>query len=619
MSGNVVSIHDAAPVPPIEPAGDGGQGDGGTGKKGGAPPQGLPEGCPVTPLGMSADGKLFFYLDAGDRLVINQGKDHSRLGITTLFNERYTVLMEYWPRLTKVTDKTTGETDFQVTGWKPERAAEELIAACGRKGTINIADRVRGPGAWRGPATERDPHGELILHCGDRVLFGGKWHKPGEIAGRIYPAHARTPLPSEQIAPGGSAGPAADALELFRAWQWKRPDIGPHLLLGALGAAKLGGALKWRPTMWVTGDFGSGKSTLLEYFAGLCGEGGVNITVDATPAGVWQRTQYSSHPVLIDEAEAENDPRKMSGMIKLARAASSGGVVWRGGSEHSAVQFIIQGCFVFGSILVPGLTPQDRSRITVLDLDDLTGIKPPAITAAKLKAMGEALTRRMVDGWPRLQDVFERYREALTNSGHRGRSADQYGILLASAHLLLHDDAEPESDYLDLWCERLPPERDAVRDHENCLAHLVTAPIEPFRGGGRKTVAQWIEAALDAEDATQPAEANKALETYGLSVAVDYPMTMPSGAVLRPSWLYVANSHRGLAQLFEGSHWAGQSGTTSPWVQALRRVRSAEWHEPAPDGGPPKPIQRRFAGFKARATRLPLPLDYLQRGGEAPE
>lgn len=601
MSADIISLKETQPVAPA-PADSDGDGDK---TKGGPPPEGLPEGCPVIPLGISNDGSTFFYLDPGNRLQIKQGKDHSRLGILTLFNQRWDALMEYWPRLTKIKDEKTGEIDWVPTGWKPERAAEELIAACARRGTLNIADRVRGPGAWRGP------DGQLILHCGQRVLVGSEWQKPGEIAGAIYPATFPTPLPAEMFAPGGAKGPAADALALFGSWQWKNPEVAPHLLLGALGAAKLGGALKWRPTIWLTGDFGTGKSALLEYFGGLLGQDGMHSTVDATPAGVWQRTQHSSHPVLIDEAEAEADPRRMGGMIKLARAASSGGVVFRGGSEHAPVHFTIQGCFIFGSILIPGLTPQDRSRITVLELDPLTGIKPPAISAAKLKAMGEALTRRLVDGWPRFADVFERYRTALAEHGHRARSADQHGILLVCAHLLLHDDGEVEGDYLDHWCELLPPERDAAKDHQNCVDHLLTAPIDPYRGGGRRTIAQWIADALNAEDVKQPADANKALETYGLSVEVVQVSLAPTRAgephiASKPMrWLYVANSHRGLAQLFEGSHWVGSSGTTNAWVQALRRIPGAEAVE-----------KRRFAGYGSRATRLPL--DHLLKdSGEA--
>jgi hypothetical protein len=595
MAAKVVSIKDAAKVAPT-PADADGDGDKG---HGGGPPEGLPANCPITPLGMSADGAYCYYLDGAQRLHIKRDKDHSRLGLLMLFNDRWPYLQETWPRLTKVKDEKTGEIDYVVTGWKPEAAAQPLIGTCGGIGTLNIADCVRGPGAWR------SPEGDLILHCGDRLLVNNQWRAPGKIDAMIYPAHQATPLPAADFAPGGSHGPAAEALALFRAWQWKQPEVGPHLLLGALGAAKLAGALPWRPTLWLTGDFGDGKSTLLDYFKALCGVGAVHITTNATPAGVWQRTRQSSHPVLIDEAEADSDPRRMAGMIKLARDASSGGVVFRGGDNHNPINFTIQCCFIFASILVPGLTPQDRSRISVLELEPLTGTKPPAISATKLKAMGEALTRRLVDGWPRFAETFERYRQALAEAGHRARGADQYGILLACADLMLHDHNEISSDEMARWCELLPPERDAAKDHQNCVGHLLTAPIEPYRGGGRRTVAQWLMDAISTEP-DQPATANRTLETYGLSVEIQpapgWVLGQPPLTPLR--WLYVANTHRGLAQLFEGSHWAGQSGTSSPWVQALRRVRDAEPAEP-----------RRFAGYQARATKLPL--DYLLRGCEA--
>ena len=590
-----VAIEHAAPVPPA-PAETEDDGDKGSG--GGQPPRSPVEkpDSPVTPLGLSADGSTTFGFDPAKRLQVLTVKDLSRLGILRLVNERWPWLESKYPRLSKVRDEKTGEVVWQVTGWKPELFAQDYVAACARKGTLNIADKVRGTGAWLGP------NGQLILHCGERVLVGAHWQPPGEIMGNIYPAQSPTPLPAEHYAPGGSNGPANEAKTLFDAWQWKRPDIDPHLLLGAICAAKVGGALRWRPTAWLTGDFGTGKSTLLEYFAGLLGEGGVHTTVDATPAGIWQRTRQSSHPVLIDEAEAEGDPRRMSGMIKLARAASSGGVVYRGGSEHAPVHFTIQGCFVFGSILILGLTPQDRSRITVLELEALAGIKPPAISAAKLKAMGEALTRRMVDAWPRLADIFEQYRNALAEHGHRARSADQLGILLACAHVALHDDGLPAADYLDLWCERLPPEREAAKDHQNCVAHLLTAAIDPFRGGARRTVAQWLDDARSG-DQGQPAEANKALETYGMSIEIG---PAPGGGLTPLRFLYVANNHRGLAQLFEGSHWVGSSGTTNAWVQALRRIPGAV------------PVEkRRFAGFGSRATKLPL--DYLLDGEETSE
>lgn len=571
---NVVPLHgvneaiENAPVAPpaLEPP-DGGGSE--TPRRQG----GLPDDCPVTPLGLNDDGQ-FYYLDAIQQLRVLKEKDHSRLGLLALFNQRWHVLQATWPRMTK---------DGVITGWRPERAAEELISACGRKGPLDIADRVRGPGAWRGA------DGQLVLHCGDMVLHGTQWRNPGEADGFIYPAAAAIPPPAELAAAGGSAGPAEDLLQLLRAWNWHRPEIDPVLLLGWIGAAKIGGALPWRPTVWLTGDLASGKSTLLELMTMIFGPNGVHAVTDATPAGIWQRVRHSSLPVMLDEAEAEEDPRRMRATVRLARTASSGGVTYRGGSEHHPVTFTIRCCFLFSSILIPGLLPQDWSRIAALELDPVTAGAAPKIDPRKMRACGEALTRRLVDNWPRYAGIFERYRAALGGAGHKARGADQYGSLLACAELLRYDD-EPHSDSLALWAERLRPALtagygDERRDHQRCIDRILSTIVDPYRNGGRRSIAQWLRDAIQPE-ASQPHTANDVLETYGLSVLIE------PGSV---HWLRIANTHAGLAQLFKDTHWAPTSGTSAPWVQALRRF--------------PLSIAEsgvRFNGFKSRCTRLPL-------------
>ena len=575
-------VIDNAPVlpPAPEPEDDGG----GDEQKDGH--QGLPKDCPVIPLGLNDDGQ-FYYLDALRQLRIVKGRDHSRLGIIELFNRRVHVLEEVFPRLSK---------DGVVTGWRPERWAEELMAACGHKGPLDIANRVRGPGAWRG----RD--GELILHCGDRVLvaagLGAKWHKPGDLGGYVYPTAAPVPAPAEILALGGHRGPAAEALRILKSWNWRRPEIDPWLVLGWIGAAKIGGALPWRPTAWITGDLSTGKSTLLAFMTMLFGEDGVHSVTDTTPAGIWQTTRHSSLPVMLDEAEAETDGRRMRAIIRLARTASSGGVTYRGGSEHHPITFTIKCCFLFSSILIPGLLPQDWSRIAVIELEPLTaGSTAPAMEPKKMRALGEALTRRLVDHAERLTPTFEAYRGALTNAGHKARGADQYGILLACADLLLHDRSElPGGDELDHWAEKLRPSEiagygDEKRDHQRCIDKIMSTIVDPFRNGGRRSIAQWIGQAISSSEG-EPQTANAVLETYGLAVEIKHGR-LPGDEAART--LLVANTHSGLAQVFQGSHWAPDSGTSAPWVQALRRTPGAA-----------AVAFHRFAGYPARATSLPL-------------
>ena len=90
---------------------------------------GLPLSCPVIPLGVNGD--VFYYLDASRQLRPLEGAKHSRLGVQSLFQVKIPLLYAFWPRYDK-----SGE---NVTGWRPEHAAERLMAACAR----NCSSRKR--------------------------------------------------------------------------------------------------------------------------------------------------------------------------------------------------------------------------------------------------------------------------------------------------------------------------------------------------------------------------------------------------------------------------------------------------------------------------------------------
>lgn len=553
--------------------------DGGGDRRHGGGDVRLPDDCPVTPLG--SHGTVRYYLDAMQQLIELPLRDHSQNLIKGLFGIRTDLLPKHWPRFNK---------EGEVTGWRPELAGEALMKAAAAKGVIDLFDRVRGAGAWLGD------DGELILHCGDGVLCNTSWHACGLVGDYVYPAASPKPRPAQTYAAGGSKGPASDLLALLRTWNWRRPEVDPFLLLGWIGAAMLGGALDWRPAMWLTGDKATGKSTLQEVLRLVFDKGGLFSLADASQAGITQYVGHSSLPVAIDELEPSDDNRRAQAIINLARLAASGGQMARGGSDHVGRQFTIRFCILFSSILVPPLAPQDRSRLAILELDPLGSTKAPTLSRPKLRALGAALRRRLVDQWQRFPTVLDDYRIALAEAGHSGRGADQYGTLLAMQELLLHDGEHVPADALVEWGEKLQAatiaERgDDLADHERCLNHILTSIVDPYRGGSRRTIAQWIgDAMAGAED--QPKTANAVLETYGIKVVLE-----PTGDALeRVGWLYVSNTHQGLAELFKATHWAGGSGKSAVYVQALRRVSFAV------AGGD----TARFGLVATRYTKVPL-------------
>jgi hypothetical protein len=510
----------------------------------------------VTPLGK--DGGTFFYLDVVGQMRELKARDHGNKDLLALFAPRTDFVHASWPRV---------NVKGMITGWRPEDCGEELMNACAREGVWNASERVRGRGAWQ------DSAGGLILHCGDAVLIEGEWHEPGLHHGHVYPAAAPLPRPAQAKV---SATMMDELLTMLQTWAWQRPAVDPFLMLGWLGAARLGGALEWRPAAWLTGDKGTGKSTLQKLVEGVLG-GGLLQASDASEAGVRQTLGNQTLPVALDELEPGEDNRKQQALLTLARQASSGGKIVRGGSDHQAHDFLARSCFLFSSVLVQPLKGTDRSRLAVLSLDPLPkGAARPNLTPEWLRRMSAAMQRRLIDGWPRWQQTLDTYRTMLEDAGHSARGADQFGTLLATMDLLVADTAPTAAqaaEYAELMAvgamsETAQDEGDASR----CLRHLLSSTVMLDGGGRPQTVAHWIDkAAEEIEnpdlDTTKARTGEKGLAVFGLRV-----IKRRDGS----RWVAVAVSNQGLGRLFGGSHWQAASGTDGVWAQALARLAGAE-------------------------------------------
>jgi hypothetical protein len=367
------------------------------------------------------------------------------------------------------------------------------------------------------------------------------------------------------------------------------------LCLGWIGCALVGGALNWRPHAWVTGGTGTGKSTLQNLLRTVF-DGAALTTGDATPAAVRQLLKQQTLPVFFDEIEPsdDGDNRKTNEVIKLARLASSGEQALRGGQDHVGHEFTIRSCFLFSSILTPPMLTQDRNRLAILELDKIEKGKPaPTIDLAEIRLLGRQLRRRLVDHWHRLDRLVERYKTALADVGHNGRSGDQFGTLLAVADLLLYD-VEDEANILE-WAERfradtLAEKETDVGDEEEIVQFLATSFL-PQRGGDEPApIVRHIK------DALQPGadRAAERLENFGLRIVqkTDAGAGRPaSTAAAADLYLAIANAHVGLEKIFASKRWS--AGT---WTQSFQRVEGAH-----------RRIKVRFAAAKPQwSTLIPL-------------
>lgn len=558
----------------------------------------FPPGCPVTPLGILSDmaGKqTCFYLDCNRQLVgMEANNKHGKLGLAAMFGPKITWLYDNWPKWSAPKKDKPSE----VVGFDQAEAAEALVVECSRKGPFDPAGRMRGRGAHR----TAEGNG-LILHCGDKVLVSDlrvdgsikrmRWVDPGLIERNVYSAGEAIPRPHHEDV-GENVG--MELLALLQTWHWRRPLLDARFALGAIGAGFVGGALPWRPNIWITGGRGTGKSTLNGQHGvihQLNGEG-LFRTGDASAAGIRQSLRNATVPVLFDEIEASENNSRVAEVIKLARVASSGDTMTRGGQDHTAHEFTLRSLFWFSSILVPPLEPQDLSRLALLELRPLRReVVEQGIDLARynLPAMGRKLFRRMVDGWGRLAATKIKFHRALAETGHDSRACDQFGTLLACADLLINDwdteDGLPSDEEVALWAHQCHPHKlaevaQAVSEQEACANHLVTSMVQARGGEERESLSTWIAEAADLSVAgiDRQEKAQKRLEQMGLKIvhavwkagAGDMPgkwgAKLYSGGA--PGFLAVSDSHQALKAIFAGTKWQG-----GVWKQSLIRFDGA--------------------------------------------
>lgn len=561
----------------------------------------LPADCPVQVHG-HCNGVYYFTDAAGQWRELPEDK-LGQQQLTSLFGGDDFQLRHY-PRT-----KAIGDGNAVVVGWRPEQVRAALIRAAHEAGVIDVTDTLRGRGAHRGEG------GELIWHLGDRVLVSprpgaaGKFteHAPGKIGSHVYPRGGALPGPVATPIPASHSPARALRTGILGSWNWERGELDARLLVGWIGAAMVGGALDWRPTIWIAGAKGTGKTTASAVIKALIGERAMISTADASAAGIHQKLGQQTLPVLRDEAEAEEDPRAMQNNIRLARNASSGTAIVRGGANHQSSSFRVRSCFGFLSINTPPLLPQDRSRVTPLNLRELPSGQPlPRIDLSVLATWGAQMRRRLLDGWPRLPALIETFRAGLFAVGHTARAADQLGTLLAIGDLIEHDlePSDRDGNPVQSLCEQLKPSTlteiaDDVGDEFAMLQHLLSSTIDPWRNGTGGTVAEWIRKAVvatqpalidDSSAAPAPHDAARTIERYGLKIHRHAGQR----------YLFIITMHAGLSEIFAGTHWAGRSGAVGGWTQAARRLPGAM--------PTPKPIYMASMGQTVRGTLVPLGL-----------
>lgn len=604
----------------------------------------LPLDAPIVPLGKN--GVSIWLLDESNQVTCVKPQELGKGLLALLCGEEW--LTEAFPqqKLVPGTGKGNKPAEFYTDGFDQNDAQMAIIGACRIKGIFKPEGKVFGRGAHRG----RDDDQQILLHMGNRVLISsaGDWRRgsgkavkdridvkverAGAINGKYYPADDALPPPAAEAS---SPQEARDLLKLFQRWYFvdggQKGSYGPAelLLLGMVAQMFICGALNWRSHVWLAGPTASGKSSLQKLIRAIL-SGWTLHTEDASEAAIRQLLGNDTLAVMIDEAEAADNPERQRAMMNLAKKSSSGGKILRGGADHKGQEFTAQSAFLFSSVLHTPMLGEDRNRFAILDMRQIPGTIEPFEVGPLLggwRAIGRKMHRRMLEQWPRFEATLATYKREIHSHGYEGRWQDTYGTLLACADMLLFDDAPMArtEDHEDItekrWVRMVLPlmvrgKVESRSDDERVIAYLLSLTIPGANGAAPETIGQWIHRAMEpritdngdelAADAINTVARNR-LKTYGLRLVTlqkdNDGKPRISGEPLIRDWknAYLAVAYatcKPLSDLFARTDWANGA-----WLQSMGKINGVE-----------KGLKVRFGG-ESPDNAIAIPMEAL-RGDE---
>lgn len=529
---------------------------------------------PFRPLGY--DRIYFYYLPEGSQQIVKlTGEQHDEKHITA-YLAPVDFWQDTWTTMKKKKNPTTGEW-YQYRTTVDWRSVKRFLiwTMQHNNGVYSGGDNVRGPGIWR-------DNKRFVIHLGDRLLVDGKITSMVKIHSHYIYEKSRTrerekydPLP---------ATAAMELLKILDRFAWTR-EINARLLGGWLVAGLIGGALPWRPHIWINGPQGCGKSSVIKEVArrvlGEC----VAIFIEGatTEAGLRQQANHISFPILFDEAES-TDRRgniRIEQIIELMRSSASpdGGKILKGTPGGAALSFDVQSCFCLASISNNSRLAADVARIVNIEMTEPdTGIKWEIMQREIQDILNPEwagrFRARVFKMLPIIRNNIEIFIKAARDELDSQRFGDVYGVLLGASHCLVSDEpiaADQAKEFVSItdWSEERAQR--FLKDEINCLMNILQriVTVKEDRVQDRTlwelmkiahegpTVKPEDQYAIKDIKAITRGEATEAARRYG--IIYKYDDGQP--------WIIIANNNIYIQQ------WLRDTQFSPNWAKWLKRIR----------------------------------------------
>lgn len=520
------------------------------------------------------------------------GYDH---GDYYLFLHEKKQIMPYTRRdfsssgLIEIADQNYWELNFAGKNGVNATAAANFIIRVAHKRGIYDPNRVRASGAW----IDEDRY---VFHHGSYLSVNGDRTDVTRIKSRyVYELTRTLPPPADDRLSDADGERILDVAKMFR---WSRPGSAA-LLAGWMFLAPICGALRWRPHIWLTGQAGNGKSSILEKFIyPLLGKGAcIYGQGNSTEAGVRQAVGSHALPVLLDEAEKNNDKEtaRVESLLSLIRQSSteSAAETLKGTVNGDGMSFHVRSMFCLASILVGLDKKADIDRLSILTLLPSRGAlgaiehwdrtSKAIYDLTRDTEMRGRLLRRAIEMMPIIRDNIEVFVKVAAKAFGSQRDGDQYGTLLAGAWSLTASAAATPEDAEALigqftWDEHI--EQSDTDDSQLALSALMGAMIRD--SGAQLSVHDLISCSLGEQ-----------VDGLTISREVARRLLRSNGILVNGDRLILPNQSTALRNLLDGTPYAADPKSV------FGRLKGATNN----DGK-----QVKFNGIKTRVVSLPLSL-----------
>lgn len=383
-------------------------------------------------LGYDEDDYFFFHHGKGQVLVRTARSLSSDVGLIEL------APVKWW------------EENFPAEKGIDKKAACNWLFRTADARGIYDATRVRGRGAWI-------DKGRYVFHHGDLLTVDGVAMELTRInSAYVYPKAQKMPRPADEML---TAEEGRHLLEVAKKVRWSMP-ASAALLAGWTMLAPICGALKWRPHIWLTGAAGSGKSTIQNQFcASLTRDIGIYAQGESTEAGIRQFLRGDARPVMMDEAESNDEKSKarMEAILATIRQASteSQAQTLKGTVSGQSMRFAIRSMFCLASINTHLGNKADIDRLTKLT------VRPPARDGSsdqhwkelseelyKISAdetISSRLLTRALNLLPNILENIAVFTKVAAKVFGSQREGDQFGTLMAGAWVMCSDNVATEA------------------------------------------------------------------------------------------------------------------------------------------------------------------------------